>query len=355
MAVLGTLRRLKLEPILSNRRSRNRDLVVAMVVARIIDPSSKLATARSLDTQTATSTLGELLGVESATELKLYEAMDWLNARQGQIEQQLASRHLAEGTLVLYDLSSTYFEGHTCTLARQGYSRDGKKGTLQIVFGLLCDAQGCPVAVEVFEGNTADSTTLKAQIQKLRDRFGLKQVVLVGDRGLITSARITEELKDTEGLDWITALRSSQVQQLFSKGVLSLSLFETRDWVEIFSEDFPNERLIACRNSTLAQRRAHTRQELLQATEKELEQIVALTARSKNSLKGKAVIGLRVGRVINHFKMAKHFRLEITEKSFHYERDNDKIAAEAMLDGIYVIRTSLASQTLEAQEAVRAR
>jgi transposase len=354
VAVLGTLRRLKLEPMLSKRCSRKRNLAVAMVVARIIAPGSKLALARSLDAQTATSTMGELLGVESATELELYEAMDWLLARQTQIEQQLASRHLAEGTLVLYDLSSTYFEGHTCSLATLGYSRDGKKGTLQIVFGLLCDAQGCPVAVEVFEGNTADSTTLKPQIQKLRFRFGLKKVVLVGDRGMITQARITEELKDTDGLDWITALRSSQVQQLFSSGALKLSLFDNSDWIEIHSEEYPNERLIACRNSTLAQRRERTRQELLAATESELDKIVAATVRAKNPLQGKAAIGLRVGKVINHFKMAKHFRLEITDESFHYERNIDKIVAEAMLDGIYVIRTSLASQTLAATEAVRA-
>lgn len=353
-AVLGTLHRLKLEQVLSQRRSRKRDIVVAMIVARIIDPSSKLALARHLDAQTATSTLGEVLGVESATEVELYSAMDWLLPRQAAIEQKLGLRHLAEGALVLYDLSSTYFEGQNCSLARLGYSRDGKKGTLQIVFGLLCDAKGCPVAVEVFEGNVADSTTLKSQIKKLQDRFSLKQVVLVGDRGMLTQARITEEFKAPEGLDWITALRGTQVQQLFTSGVLKLSLFDSTDWVEIRSDAYPDERLIACRNTALAARRTHKRAELLQATSEELDQIVAATSRSKNPLKGKATIGVRVGRVINHFKMAKHFRIEITDERFHYERDANSIATEAQLDGIYVIRTSVKAQLLAAEEAVRA-
>lgn len=354
-AVLGTLHRLKLEQVLSLRRSRKRDIVVAMIVARIIHPSSKLALARHLDAQTATSSLGEVLGVESATEVELYEAMDWLLQRQAAIEQKLGLRHLAEGALVLYDLSSTYFEGQNCSLARLGYSRDGKKGTLQIVFGLLCDAKGCPVAVEVFEGNVADSTTLKSQIKKLQDRFSLKQVVLVGDRGMLTQARITEEFKDTEGLDWITALRGTQVQQLFTSGMLKLSLFDSTDWVEIRSSDaYPDERLIACRNTALAARRTHKRAELLQATSEELDQIVAATSREKNPLKGKAAIGVRVGRVINHFKMAKHFRIEITDERFHYERDANSIATEAQLDGIYVIRTSVKAQLLAAEEAVRA-
>lgn len=353
-AVLGTLHRLKLEQVLSLRRSRKRDLAVAMIVARIIAPGSKLALARSLDTQTATNTLGEVLGVESATEVELYSAMDWLLQRQAVIEKKLALRHLTEGNLVLYDLSSTYFEGQNCGLARLGYSRDGKKGTLQIVFGLLCDAKGYPVAVEVFKGNVGDSTTLKAQISKIQNHFGLKQVVLVGDRGMITQARITEELKDTEGWDWITALRSSQVQQLFTSGVLFLSLFDNCDWVEVQSEAYPDERLIACRNSSLAAQRYHKRVELLQATEAELDKIVAATTRDKNPLQGKDAIGIRVGKVINRFKMAKHFQMEITDNSFNYQRNSSSIATEENLDGIYVIRTSVAAEKLSATEAVRA-
>ena len=353
-AVLGTLHRLKLEQVLSLRRSRKRDLAVAMIVARIIAPGSKLALARSLDTQTATNTLGEVLGVECATEVELYSAMDWLLQRQAVIEQKLALRHLTEGNLVLYDLSSTYFEGPNCALARLGYSRDGKKGTLQIVFGLLCDAKGCPVAVEVFEGNVGDSTTLKAQISKLQNNFGLKQLVLVGDRGMITQARITEELKNAEYLDWITALRSSQVQQLFTSGVLFLSLFDNCDWIEVQSEAYPDKRLIACRNSSLAAQRYHKRLELLEATEEELDKIVAATTREKNPLQGKDAIGIRVGKVINRFKMAKHFQLKITDNSFNYQRNSSSIATEENLDGIYIIRTSVAAEKLSATEVVRA-
>jgi transposase len=351
---LGTLRHLKLEQAISARRSRKRDLVVAMVVARIIDPGSKLALARSLNAQNATSTLSEVLGIESATEVELYEAMDWLVLHQQVIEQRLAKKHLAQGSLVLYDLSSTYLEGQNCSLAKIGYSRDGKKGTLQIVFGLLCDAQGCPVAVEVFEGNTADSTTLQTQVKKVQERFGLKQVVLVGDRGVITQARISEDLKKCEGLDWITALRACQVQQLFASGVLSLSLFDRGDWVELTAQSYPDERLIACRNSALAQRRAQKREELLQATEQELNKIVAATQRSVNRLRGKDAIGVRVGKVINRFKMAKHFSYEITDDSFNYHRNLDSITTEARLDGIYVIRTSVVAELLTAPETVSA-
>lgn len=354
VAVLGSLRRLKLEQVLSARRSRKRDLVVAMVVARIIDPGSKLALARSLDARNATSTLSEVLGIESATEVELYEAMDWLVLQQQVIEQRLAKKHLAQGSLVLYDLSSTYLEGQNCSLAKIGYSRDGKKGTLQIVFGLLCDAQGCPVAVEVFEGNTADSTTLQTQVKKVQERFGLKQVVLVSDRGVITQARISEDLKQVEGLDWITALRACQVQQLFFAGILSLSLFDSSDWVEITAQSYPAERLIACRNSALAQRRAHKREELLQATEQELNKIVAATQRSVNPLQGKDAIGVRVGKVINRFKMAKHLSYEITDDSFNYQRNIDSITTEARLDGIYVIRTSVGAELLTAPETVSA-
>lgn len=353
-AVLGMLRKLEVEQLIEEERSRERDLVVAMIVARVIDPSSKLATARGLNLETCVSTLGELLGVASADSDELYAAMDWLLERQGKIEKSLAQRHLEDGTLVLYDVSSTYFEGETCPLAQFGYSRDRKKGKLQIVFGLLCNAQGIPVAVEVFEGNTGDPSTLAAQIEKVRHRFGLKRVVFVGDRGLITEARINEQLKNIEGLDWITALRAPQIRQLVEQEYLQLSLFDQQDLAEIQSPDYPGERLIACRNPLLAAERARKREELLQATEQELDKIVAATNREKRPLKGAALIGLRVGKVLNRFKVAKHFRLEITDNSFRYERHSENIAAEAALDGLYVIRTSVSDELFDSQETVRA-
>lgn len=354
VAVLGTLRNLKLEPILCTRKSRHRDLVVAMVVARLIAPCSKLATARSLNAQTCTSTLGEILGVGATNQLQLYEAMDWLLERQPQIEKKLAKRHLASGTIVLCDLTSTYLEGVTCSLAERGYSRDGKRGTLQVVFGLLCDACGRPIAVEVFEGNTADSTTVECQLNKLKERFELTRLILVGDRGLLPDKRIHETLKTSEGLDWITALRSEQVRQLFESGVLHPALFETSDWVELQSNTYPGERLIACYNSLLAQRRARGREELCKATSQELDRIVAAVSRERSPLRGANNIGVRVGKVINRFKVAKHFQTEITDNSFGYHRLTDKIAAEAKLDGMYVIRTSVAASTLTATEAVLA-
>ena len=353
-AVLGTLRKLELEQLIDSAPSRERDLVVAMIVARIIDPSSKLATARGLNPQTCISTLGELLGVSSADSDELYAAMDWLLERQAEIETALARRHLEEGTLVLYDVSSTYFEGETCPLAQFGYSRDRKKGKLQIVFGLLCNSQGIPVAVEVFEGNTGDPTTLAAQIDKVRHRFGLKRVVFVGDRGLITQARIDEQLKNIEGLDWITALRAPQIRQLVEQEYLQLSLFDQQDLAEIESPDYPGERLIACRNPMLAAERTRKREELLQASEQELDKVVAATNREKRRLSGAANIGLRVGKVLNRFKMAKHFHLEITDTDFRYQRNQESIAAEAALDGLYVIRTSVSSELFDPADTVRA-
>ena len=353
-AVLGTLRKIGLEQIISAQSTRERNLVVAMIVARIIDPSSKLATCRGLNPETCTSTLGELLGVAHADSDELYAAMDWLLEQQSCIEQSLAKKHLTEGTLVLYDVSSTYFEGETCPLAQFGYSRDGKKGKLQIIFGLLCNAQGCPVAVEVFEGNVADSTTLATQIEKVRTRFGIKRVVFVGDRGILTEARINQELRTGEGLDWITALRAPQIRQLLEQEYLQLSLFDQRDLAEISSPDYPGERLIACRNPLLAAERAKNREELLQATEIELDKIVTAVQREKRPLTGAANIGLPVGKVLNRFKMAKHFRLEITDNSFHYERDTQNIAAEAALDGIYVIRTSVSQELFDSPGTVRA-
>lgn len=353
-AVLGTLRHLDLERIIDPNPSPQRDLVVAMIVARLLDPRSKLATARGLNAETLAHTLGEALGLQAATADDLYDAMDWLFERQERIEKQLAARHLEDGSLVLCDVTSTYFEGRTCPLAHLGYSRDDKRGTLQIVFGLLCNRAGCPVAVEVFDGNTADPMTVAPQIAKLRQRFGLSRIVLVGDRGLLTEARIRDELQPVAGLDWITALRSSAIQQLVSTGALQLSLFDQRDLAQLTSPDYPGERLVVCKNPLLAAERARKRADLLHATERELEKIVTATQRPKRRLKGQDKIGLRVGRVLQRFKMAKHFQVTITEAEFTYGRDEERIAQEAALDGVYIIRTSVPDATLDAKDTVRA-
>jgi len=353
-AVLGTIRRTGLEALIAPRRSRERDLVEAMLVARLIEPSSKLALARRLATQTLSSTLGEVLQLEETNSDELYEAMDWLLVRQEAIENGLAKKHLYEGTLVLYDVTSTYFEGRHCPLARLGHSRDGRHDKLQIVFGLLTDAEGCPVAVEVFEGNTGDPKTLASQIQKLRERFGLRRIVLVGDRGMITSARIEEDLKKAAGLEWITALRGPAIRKLVANSAIQLSLFDERDLVEISSADYPGERLIVCKNPLLAEERKRKREELLSSTERELAKIEAAASRTKNTLRGEAKIALRVGRVLGRYKVGKHFRLTITASSFHYERDQAAIEAEALLDGLYVIRTRLPKNTLAAEEVVLA-
>jgi len=353
-AVLGSLRRLGLESLLAAKRSRERDLCAAMIVARILEPCSKLATARALAAETLHSSLGEVLGVESADEDDLYGAMDWLLPRQERIERQLAQRHLAEGSLMLYDLTSTYFEGRHCPLARLGYSRDGKRGTLQIVFGLVTNAAGCPVAVEVFPGDTSDPATVAAQVQKARERFHLRRLVLVGDRGLLTSARLREDLQPVAGLEWITALRAPAIRKLVESGALQLGLFDERDLAEITSPDYPGERLIVCRNPLLAEERARKRQDLLAATERELDKVVAATRRARNRLRGRERIALRVGAVLGRFKMAKHFRLQITNGDFQYQRDPSGIAREAALDGIYVIRTSVPKEALSSEEAVHA-
>ena len=286
---------------------------MALVVARIIDPRSKLATARGLRDETAFSTLGQVLGASSADEDELYAAMDWLRPKQQAIEAKLAKRHLSDNTLVLYDVTSTYFEGRSCPLAMRGYSRDGKKDKLQIVIGLVCNRDGCPVSTEVFDGNTADPSTVSSQISKLRDRFGLKRVVFVGDRGMLTAARIREELEPVDGLSWITALRAPAIKRLANDGAIEASLFDQRDLAEITSPDYPNERLIVCRNPLLARERTRKREELLRATERELEKIAKATRRTTRRLKGESKIGARVGRVINRFKVAKHFRWDVSE------------------------------------------
>ena len=351
-AVLGCLRHLQLDSILDPAPGRQRDLVVAMIVARVIEPASKLATARGLHSETLHHSLGELLHLDSADEAELYRAMDWLLPQQARIEQELARRRLAHGGLVLYDLTSTYFEGRHCPLGKLGHSRDDKSGRPQIVFGLLTDAQGCPVAVEVFEGNTADPKTVAAQVDKLRQRFGLCDVVLVGDRGMITSARIRQDLPADRGIHWISALRASQIQKLAKDGQLQMSLFDRTDLVEIAHPDFPGERLIACFNPLLAEERARKRPDLLAATEKQLEKIAVATRRAKRPLRGKQNIGLRAGKILNRYKMGKHFQLRIEEDSFHYERKTTNIEREESLDGIYVIRTSVASEALSPRQVV---
>jgi transposase len=317
----------------------------------VIGPGSKLATARGLRTQTATSSLGQVLGVAGCDEDDLYAAMDWALARKDAIENDLAARHLSEGTLVLYDVSSAAFEGRTCPLGAIGHPKDGVKGRLQIVYGLLCSTAGIPVAIEVFEGNTADPKTLAAQISKLKDRFALSRVCLVGDRGVLTNARIREELRPAQ-LDWISALRAPQIKALVETGALQLSLFDEQDLFEISAPEFPGERLVCCHNPVLAEQRARKRQELLAATEKELTPIATATGRDKRPLRGKDKIALRVGKVINHYNMAKHFTITIDEDSFTFSRNQDRIAAEAALDGIYVLRTSLPEPTLATNDVV---
>ena len=352
-AVLGTLRQIGLDHDLDPQRCTERDLVVAMIVARILEPGSKLATARGLGQEAPLSALVEELDLSDVDERKLYAALDWLYVRQEAIEQRLARRHLQEGSLVLYDVTSTYFEGRRCPLAQLGYSRDGKKGTLQIVFGLLCNQAGCPVAVEVFTGSTADPKTLTPQVEKVRQKFGLSRVIFVGDRGMLTAARLREDFQGVEGLGWISALRTKEIQKLVAGSGFQFSLFDDQDFGEVYSPEFPGERLIACRNPLLQQERERKREELLQATEQKLQKIADATRRRKNRLKGKDRIALRVGKLVNRFKMEKHFVIEITETSFSFRRDQEGIAAEAALDGIYVIRTNVPALELSAENAVR--
>lgn len=352
-AVLGTLEKLGVDNLLASRPSRQRSLVMAMIVARIVKARSKLATARGLQEQTASTSVSLELGIDDLEEKELYEAMDWLHEAQKRIENKLAKKHLRDGTLVLYDVSSSYYTGRQSSLVKFGYNRDGKKGFPQIVYGLLCNAKGCPVAVHVFEGNTSDPKTLESQIKKIRKRFNIARVVMVGDRGMLTSKRIDEELREVEGLDWITALRADSIKKLMEQGVIERSLFDEQKLAEVTSEDYPNERLIVCRNPLLADERARKRKELLEATEKKLDGIVQATQRAR-PLRGKAEIGVRVGKVIGKYRVGKHFVLDITDESFTYHRNEEKIAKEAMLDGLYVIRTSVENEALSSENTVRA-
>ena len=345
-AVRLAMRRLGFEALLASRPSRERALVVAMVAARILAPESKLATTRWWHT----TTLPVDLGVADADEDALYAAMDWLLARQARIEQKLAARHLKEGGLMLYDLTSSYFEGTTCPLAAFGHDRDGKAGKLQVNYGLLSDARGCPVAVSVVPGNTGDPTTLLPEVTRVRTAFGIEQLVLVGDRGLISQTQITA-LKALEGVDWITALKTGAIRALVTGGHLQLGLFDERNLFELTSPDFPGERLVACRNPELAQLRRHKREALLAATTQELERVRGMVARGR--LQGQDAIGVRVGKVVNKYKVAKHFRLDIRADGFDFVIDAPQVAAEAALDGLYVIRTSVPPARLGAADAVR--
>jgi hypothetical protein len=354
LAALGTARRIKLERLLPRALERRSKLALALIVARLLDPASKLATARALDATTALTSLGPTLGLGAVPAKEVYATLDWLGAAQEAIEAALARRHLSDGTLLLYDVTSTYLEGRCCELARLGYSRDGRRDKLQIIVGLMCTAEGCPIAVEVFEGNTGDPATLGSQIAKLKQRFGLRRVVLVGDRGMITAARIDKDLAPA-GLDWLTALRAPAIQGLAGEnGPLQLSLFDQRDMAEISSPDFPGERLIVCRNPALAAERARKRGELLAATEQDLARIQGRVRRTRQPLKGAAAIGQAVGAVMGRRKMAKHFRITITDRDLSFTHDHAQIAAEAALDGIYVLRTNVPAESLSTADAVRA-
>jgi transposase len=345
-AVQTTMQRLGFASLIAAKPCRERDLVLAMVASRIVAPQTKLATTRWWHT----TTLAEDFAVSDASESDLYAAMDWLLQRQCTIEKKLASRHLSSGGLVLYDLSSSYFEGTTCPLAKRGYSRDGKHGMLQVNYGLLTDARGCPVAVSVHEGNTSDSKTFMPEVQRLRADFGIERMVMVGDRGMVSQKAI-DEMRNTEGIGWITALKSVSIRALVEQGQLQLGLFDERNLLELSSPDYPGERLMACRNPQLAKLRAHKREELLCATEATLEKIKARVDASK--LAGKDAIGVCVGKVVNQYKVAKHFELEIGEATFAFRRKADSIAAEAALDGLYIIRTSVPPKDMTAADCVR--
>jgi hypothetical protein len=350
-AVLGTARQLGLEELIDPAPSRHRDLVTAMTVAQVIAPDSKLAIARGLRGQTAATSLGEVLALGSCDEDDLYAAMDYLQARQDKIQDALAARHLAGGTLVLYDVSSAAFEGRTCPLGAIGHPKDGVRGRLQIVYGLLTSPGGIPVAIEVFKGNTGDPATVAAQVTRVKDRFGITKVVLVGDRGMLTAARLREDVAPAH-LDWITALRAPQVKKLVRGGDLQLTLFDVQDLAEITSPEFPGERLVACKNPFLEAERARKRESLLAATEADLEKIAAACTRTRRPLRGQDTIAVRADRVLARRKVAKHFTIDIGEDHLSYARNEDSIAAEAALDGIYVLRTSVEASDLDSSQVV---
>ena len=353
-AVLGMARKIELDELLPDGPQRQRDLALAMIVQRLIDPAAKLATARALNEETAVDSLGVTLGLGDVRVNELYAALDWLGMAQTSIEDALARKHLHDGTLVLYDVSSSYLEGRCCPLARFGHARDHRSDKMQIVYGLLCAPNGCPVAIEVFAGNTGDPSTVSNQITKLKERFGLKRVVMVGDRGMITQARIDKDLKPA-GIDWITALRAPAIQQLAAEGgPLQLSLFDERDLAEIESSDFPGERLVVCKNHALAEERRRKRDELLDATERDLEKIQKRIVSKRKPLRGADEIGLAVGKVIGRRKVAKHFDLTITDNSLTFERNHAAIAKEGALDGFYVVRTNVPAELINTADTVTA-
>ena len=352
-AVLQTIRKLKLDRLLAPRSCPEQKLVLAMIIERIIAPQSKLATSRDLAQATATSTVAHDLEIDQVDEQDLYNALDWLLTRQERIENHLAAKHLQQGSLVLYDLTSTYMEGTHCPLAKHGHPRDGKMGKLQIEYGLLCDHAGRPVAVKVFEGDMADPNTVATQIQILRQRFALARVIIVGDRGMLTEARIREDLRTHEGIGWISALRGPAIKNLIAAGTIQPGLFDTLDLAEIQSAEFPGERLVVCRNPVLAVQRRHKREALLQATEKALGEIQAAVQRPKRALHGQDRIGIRVGKVLDRHKVAKHFRLTITNNSFSFSRIQEKIDEEALSDGLYVIRSPIPQDQMNADELVK--
>jgi Transposase DDE domain len=354
-AALGIARQIGLDELLPDGPERQRNLALALIVERLIDPATKLATARALDETTAINSLGVTLGLGEVKANEVYAALDWLGMAQSSIEDALAWRHLHEGTLVLYDVSSSYVEGRCCELAQFGHSRDHRRDKMQIVYGLLCAPDGRPIAIEVFEGNTGDPSTVGNQISKLKERFGLSRIVMVGDRGMITDARIREDLEPA-GIDWITALRAPSIQQLAAEdGPLQLSFFDERDLAEIKSEElFPGERLIVCKNHALADERRRKRNELLDATERDLRDIQKRIARKREPLRGADEIGVAVGKIIGRRKVGKHFDITITDDSLSFTRDHAAIAKEAALDGFYVLRTNVSADHLTADDTVRA-
>jgi transposase len=345
-AVATAMQRLGLAALIASRPCRERELALAMIASRIVAPHTKLATTRWWHT----TTLADDFGVADANEDDLYAAMDWLLERQDTIQKKLASRHLPDGGLVLYDLSSSYFEGATCPLAKLGYNRDGKKGLLQVNYGLLTDARGCPVAVSVHEGNTADSRTFMPAVHKLREDFGIERMVMVGDRGMVSQKAI-DDMREADGIGWITALKSASIRALIEQGQLQMDLFDERNLLELSSPDYPGERLVACRNEALARLRAHKREELLAATERNLEKIKARVDAGK--LSGQDAIGVRVGKIINQYKVAKHFDLSIDDAALSWARKQDSLASEAALDGLYIVRTSVPATQMDAPECVR--
>ncbi|MFN3326796.1 MAG: IS1634 family transposase [Bryobacteraceae bacterium] len=353
-AVLATIHRLNLGTILDDHSSRERDLALALIASRILDPASKLATSRSLHPETCHHSLGESLALGALNEDDLYAAMDWLVVRQSRIEAALSRRHLNQGTLVLYDLTSTYFEGHHCPLAKYGYSRDERRSNPQIVFGVLSNAEGCPVAVEVFEGNTSDPKTVAVQVQKLRERFALERIILVGDRGMLTQKRIEEDLRPHKDLDWITALRTPQIQKLAQDGCLQLSLFDERNMAEVSHPDYPGERLIVCRNPLLAAERKRKRGELIEAAEKKLSEIEAATKRKRQPVRSAEKISYMVGKALSSSKVEKYFHWKVTPQGLHWERNQERIERDAALDGIYVLRTSVCEREMDRDQTVLA-